>query len=61
MIDYHAIDFETAGGGVRERVLGLDRSCSSLFWLGALYWIETLVAQSLAPPAGVTAPGHRRQ
>jgi heme/copper-type cytochrome/quinol oxidase subunit 3 len=51
LVDYHAIHFHTAGGGYASVFWGWTL-LFLVFWLGALYWIETLVAQSLRrPPA----------
>lgn len=51
LLDYHAIHFHTAGGGYASVFWGWTLMFL-LFWLGALYWMETLVAQSLRrPPA----------
>ncbi len=60
-LEYATITFRTADGRLGLRCSGAGRSSSSLFWLGALYWMETLVAQSLAPAAGRRPAGHRRQ
>lgn len=51
LLDYHAIHFHTAGGGYASVFWGWTLMFL-LFWVGALYWMETLVAQSLRrPPA----------
>ena len=51
LLDYHAIHFHTAGGGYASVFWGWT-VMFLVFWVGALYWIETLVAQSLRrPPA----------
>jgi heme/copper-type cytochrome/quinol oxidase subunit 3 len=51
LLDYHAIHFHTAGGGYASVFWGWTL-LFLLCWLGALYWMETLVAQSWRrPPA----------
>ena len=51
VIEYTAIDFKTAGGGYASVFWGFTL-VFLLFWLGALYWVETLFAQSIRrPPA----------
>jgi heme/copper-type cytochrome/quinol oxidase subunit 3 len=51
LLDYHAIHFHTAGGGYASVFWGWTLMFL-LFCVGALYWMETLVAQSLRrPPA----------
>ena len=51
LVDYHEIHFHTAGGGYASVFWGWTL-VFLVCWVGALYWIETLVAQSLRhPPA----------
>jgi heme/copper-type cytochrome/quinol oxidase subunit 3 len=51
LVDYHEIHFHTAGGGYASVFWGWTL-VFMVCWVGALYWIETLVAQSLRhPPA----------
>ncbi len=51
LVDYHAIHFHTAGGGYASVFWGWT-VVFLVCWLGGLYWMETLVAQSLRrPPA----------
>jgi heme/copper-type cytochrome/quinol oxidase subunit 3 len=50
-MEYATISFRTPGGGWASVFWGWSL-VQLLFWLGAVYWIETLVAQSLRhPPA----------
>ena len=64
-IEYFNLAFETAGGGFASVFLGWTL-LFALFWLGAVYWVETLVAQSSRPPtpptgsASVLRPERRR-
>ncbi len=51
MVEYTALDFKTASGGYASVFWGWTL-LFLVFWLGAVYWMETLVAQSLRrPPA----------
>jgi heme/copper-type cytochrome/quinol oxidase subunit 3 len=51
VVEYTAIDFKTASGGYASVFWGWTL-LFLVFWLGAVYWMETLVAQSLRrPPA----------
>lgn len=51
VVDYTAIHFKTAGGGYASVFWGWTL-VFQIFWFGALYWIETLFAQSVRrPPA----------
>jgi heme/copper-type cytochrome/quinol oxidase subunit 3 len=56
LIDYHAIHFHTAGGGYASVFWGWTL-LFLVFWLGAMYWVETLVAQSLRRPAAAARQG----
>lgn len=48
-LEYATITFKTADGGWASVFWGWT-IVQLLFWLGAVYWIETLVAQSLRQP-----------
>ncbi|MGO9958254.1 MAG: cytochrome c oxidase subunit 3 [Solirubrobacteraceae bacterium] len=48
-LEYATISFKTADGGWASVFWGWTL-VQLLFWLGALYWVETLVAQSLRQP-----------
>jgi heme/copper-type cytochrome/quinol oxidase subunit 3 len=51
VVDYTAINFKTAGGGYASVFWGWTL-VFLIFWFGALYWVETLFAQSIRrPPA----------
>jgi heme/copper-type cytochrome/quinol oxidase subunit 3 len=51
VVDFHEIHFHTAGGGYASVFWGWTL-VFLVCWAGALYWIETLMAQSLRrPPA----------
>jgi heme/copper-type cytochrome/quinol oxidase subunit 3 len=56
LLDYHAIHFHTAGGGYASVFWGWTLMFL-LFWVGALYWMETLVAQSLRRPSASPRQG----
>jgi heme/copper-type cytochrome/quinol oxidase subunit 3 len=56
LIDYHAIHFHTAGGGYASVFWGWT-VLLLVFWVGAMYWVETLVAQSLRRPAAAPRLG----
>lgn len=45
VIEYFALDFKTAAGGYASLFWGWTL-LFALFWLGAVYWLETLVAQT---------------
>jgi heme/copper-type cytochrome/quinol oxidase subunit 3 len=51
VLEYTAIHFKTASGGYASVFWGFTL-VFALFWLGAVYWVETLFAQSVRrPPA----------
>jgi heme/copper-type cytochrome/quinol oxidase subunit 3 len=51
VLEYTAIHFKTASGGYASVFWGFTL-VFLLFWLGAVYWVETLFAQSVRrPPA----------
>ncbi len=59
-IEYFNLQFGATGGGFASVFLGFT-VVFGVFWLGAVYWIETLCAQSLREPrsaldSGVAAP-----
>jgi heme/copper-type cytochrome/quinol oxidase subunit 3 len=56
LIDYHEIHFHTAGGGYASVFWGWTLAFL-VCWLGALYWMETLVAQSLRRPPAAPREG----
>lgn len=55
-LEYATITFRTAAGGWASVFWGWTL-VQLLFWLGALYWIETLVAQSVRRPAASPRQG----
>jgi heme/copper-type cytochrome/quinol oxidase subunit 3 len=55
-LEYATISFKTASGGWASVFWGWTL-VQLLFWLGALYWMETLVAQSLRRPAAAPRVG----
>jgi heme/copper-type cytochrome/quinol oxidase subunit 3 len=55
-IEYATITFRTASGGWASVFWGWT-VVQLLFWLGGLYWMETLVAQSLRRPAAAPRQG----
>jgi heme/copper-type cytochrome/quinol oxidase subunit 3 len=55
-LEYATITFKTADGGWASVFWGWT-AVLLLFWLGALYWIETLVAQSRRRPAAAPRQG----
>lgn len=56
-IEYFNLSFGASNGGFASVFLGFT-AIFGLFWLGAVYWIETMWAQSLRQPRGdeVSAP-----
>jgi heme/copper-type cytochrome/quinol oxidase subunit 3 len=63
VIEYYNLPFGAGSGGLASVFLGFT-VVFSVFWLGAVYWIETLWAQSLrqppsAPADGVAAPSRQ--
>jgi heme/copper-type cytochrome/quinol oxidase subunit 3 len=63
VIEYLNLPFGASGGGLVSVFLGFT-VVFGVFWLGAVYWIETLWAQSLrqppsAPDAEVAAPSRQ--
>jgi heme/copper-type cytochrome/quinol oxidase subunit 3 len=55
-LEYATITFKTDDGGWASVFWGWT-VVLLLFWLGALYWIETLVAQSIRRPAAAPRQG----
>jgi heme/copper-type cytochrome/quinol oxidase subunit 3 len=55
-LEYATITFKTDQGGWASVFWGWT-VVQLLFWLGALYWMETLVAQSLRQPAASASLG----
>jgi heme/copper-type cytochrome/quinol oxidase subunit 3 len=55
-LEYATISFKTDGGGWASVFWGWT-VVQLAFWLGALYWMETLVAQSLRKPAAAARLG----
>jgi heme/copper-type cytochrome/quinol oxidase subunit 3 len=55
-LEYATITFKTADGGWASVFWGWTL-VQLLCWLGALYWIETLVAQSIRRPPAAPAEG----
>ncbi len=55
-IEYATITFKTDQGGWAAVFWGLTL-VQLLFWLGAVYWIETMVAQTLRRPAASAQEG----
>jgi heme/copper-type cytochrome/quinol oxidase subunit 3 len=53
-IEYYNLKFGATAGGLASVFLGFT-AVFAIFWLGAVYWMETLWAQSLRQPA--TAAG----
>jgi heme/copper-type cytochrome/quinol oxidase subunit 3 len=51
VIEYFSLGFTTASGGYASVFYGWTLALL-LFWLGAVYWIETLVAQTARGVAG---------
>jgi heme/copper-type cytochrome/quinol oxidase subunit 3 len=55
-LEYATITFRTASGGWASVFWGWTL-VQLLFWLGAVYWMETLVAQSLRQPPAAPREG----
>ena len=55
MVEYFNLSFGAADGGLASVFFGFT-AVFGIFWLGAVYWVETLWAQSLRQPAA--AAGH---
>jgi heme/copper-type cytochrome/quinol oxidase subunit 3 len=55
-LEYATITFRTASGGWASVFWGWT-VIQLLFWLGAVYWMETLVAQSLRQPPAAAREG----
>ncbi len=55
-LEYATITFKTADGGWASVFWGWT-TVQLLFWLGAVYWVETLVAQSLRQPQASASLG----
>ena len=55
-IEYYNLKFGATSGGLASVFLGFT-VVFVMFWFGAVYWIETLWAQSLRQPAAAHADG----
>jgi heme/copper-type cytochrome/quinol oxidase subunit 3 len=55
-IEYYNLPFGASDGGLASVFLGFT-VVFTLFWFGAVYWIETLWAQSLRQPAAAHSDG----
>ena len=55
-IEYYNLKFGAGSGGLASVFLGFT-VVFAVFWLGAVYWIETLWAQSLRQPSGSHTDG----
>jgi heme/copper-type cytochrome/quinol oxidase subunit 3 len=51
IVEYFNLPFGASDGGLASVFLGFT-VVFGFFWLGAVYWVETLWAQSLRQPAG---------
>ena len=56
-IEYFNLSFGAADGGLASVFFGFT-AVFAIFWLGAVYWIETLWAQSLRQPAHAAGDVH---
>ena len=56
MVEYFNLSFGAADGGLASVFFGFT-AVFGIFWLGAVYWIETLWAQSVRQPASAASDG----
>ncbi|MGA2008526.1 MAG: hypothetical protein ABSH27_13335 [Solirubrobacteraceae bacterium] len=56
-VEYYNLPFGASDGGLASVFLGFT-VVFAVFWLGAVYWIETLWAQSLRQPAAAAGDIH---
>lgn len=54
VIEYYSLHFGASDGGLASVFLGFT-AVFGVFWLGAVYWMETLWAQSLRAPASASS------
>jgi heme/copper-type cytochrome/quinol oxidase subunit 3 len=56
-VEYYNLPFGATDGGLASVFLGFT-AVFAVFWLGAVYWIETLWAQSLRQPVAAAGDIH---